>query len=267
MKRLRRTLGLLQRGSLWQLRAEHERAEHVAQLLDAELVLDRLNTCPVHDYAERLKSGAEPAANLFNRPQGAVGGRDREQARFGDHGHPVAGSPRRAGEGVQRRRAVDEHEIVVGLDVGERLFKLPNIADARMRPVEINGRRAPDHDVDLARTASGPAAGRYCRANDLFFRRSQYVCDVEVAGDINVHAGRNIRLGVKIDHERAHPPRERRRRQSKRDCCLTYSTLEGAHAENMHNKKPYLQYSERTQHPTTCVPDRRPISCADSVAA
>ena len=51
-----RTLRLLQRGALGQLRREHERTEHVAEFLDAELVLERLHAGTIHDDAERLEA-------------------------------------------------------------------------------------------------------------------------------------------------------------------------------------------------------------------
>ena len=83
----------------------------------------------VHDDAERLQPGGEAAADLLDRAQRAVGGGDREQAGLGDDGDAVARRPRGAGERVERRGAVDEHEVVVGLDVGEGLFELPDVAD------------------------------------------------------------------------------------------------------------------------------------------
>ena len=129
VQRLRGALRLLQRGALGQLRREHERPEHVAQLLDAELVLERLHARAVDDDAERLEARREAAADLLDRAQGAVGGGDREQAGLGDDGDAVARGPGGAGERVERRRAVDEHELVVVLDVGERLLELPDVAD------------------------------------------------------------------------------------------------------------------------------------------
>jgi hypothetical protein len=56
VERLGGALGLLQRGALGQLRAEHQRAEHVAQFLDPKLVLERLNASAVDDDPERLQA-------------------------------------------------------------------------------------------------------------------------------------------------------------------------------------------------------------------
>ena len=97
VQRLRRALRLLQRGALRQLRREHERPEHVAQLLDAELVLERLHARAVDDDAERLQAGGEAAADLLDRAQRAVGRGDREQAGLGDDGRPGRSPPTRCG--------------------------------------------------------------------------------------------------------------------------------------------------------------------------
>ncbi len=74
VERLGRTLCLLQRRTLRQLGAEHQRPEHVAQLLDAELVLERLHPCAVDDDAQRLQSRRQTAADLLDRAQRTVGG-------------------------------------------------------------------------------------------------------------------------------------------------------------------------------------------------
>ena len=58
VQRLRRALRLLQRRALGQLRAQNQGTEHVAQLLDAELVLERLRAHAVDDDAEGLEARA-----------------------------------------------------------------------------------------------------------------------------------------------------------------------------------------------------------------
>lgn len=98
---LGRALGLLQRRALGQLRREDERAEHVAQLLDAELVLDRLRSDAVDDDAERLQTRGEASADLLDRAKRAVGRGNGEQARFGHDHDAVAGRPRGAREGIE----------------------------------------------------------------------------------------------------------------------------------------------------------------------
>jgi len=138
VQRLGRALRLLQRGALGQLGAEHERAKHVSQLLDPELVLEGLHSGAVHDDTERLEPGGEAAADLFNGAQSAIGGGNREQARLGDDRDTVTRSPGGAGQCIERRRAVDEHEVVVGLDVGQCLLELPDLANARMRSIEVD---------------------------------------------------------------------------------------------------------------------------------
>jgi hypothetical protein len=234
-------LRLLQRGPLGQLRREHERAEHVAELLDAELVLERLHAGTVHDDAERLQAGGEPAADLLDRAEGPVGGGHREESGLGDDGHTVGRSPGGAGEGVQRRRAVDEDEVVVLLDVGEGLFELPDVADGRVRPVEVDGRGRSDHDVDLALGALRPPRGGDRLTDDLLLRVLEHVRHVEVAGDVDVEAGRDVRLRVEIHHQRAQSLGERGRSQAERHRRLADTTLEGAHAEYMHGEQRYRQ--------------------------
>ena len=59
-------LRLLQRDSFWQLRAQNEWAEHVAEFLNTELVLKRRRTGTVDDDAKRLETGAETTTNFFD---------------------------------------------------------------------------------------------------------------------------------------------------------------------------------------------------------
>ena len=146
----------------------------------------------------------------------------------------VAGRPRGARERVERRRAVDEHEVVVGLDVGESFFELPDVADARVRSVEVDGRRAADHDVDLAGAAFSPAAGRDRGAHDLLLGRGEHIGHVEVTGDMDVHAGRHIGLRVEIDDEGSKTAGEGRRGEPERHGRLSDAPLEGANAEYVH---------------------------------
>ena len=202
VQRLRGALSLLQRGALRKLRGEDERPEHVAQLLDAELVLDGLRAHAVHDDAERLQPRREAAADLLDRAEGAVGCGDGEQAGFGDDHDAVARRPRRAGQGVQRRRAVDQHEVVVGLDGCEGLFQLPHVADARVRPVEVDRRGAADEDIDRPGVHLRPAAGSDRLTDDLLLRVRQDVGDVESSGHLDVHPGGDVGLRVEVDDER-----------------------------------------------------------------
>ncbi len=101
VQRLGGTLSLLQRCALRQLRREDERTEHVTQLLDAELMFDGLRAHAVHDDAERLQPWGESAADLFDRAEGTVGCRDREEPGFGDDHDAVARRPRRSGQCIQ----------------------------------------------------------------------------------------------------------------------------------------------------------------------
>jgi len=233
-------LGLLQRGALRQLRREHERPEHVAQLLDAELVLERLHARAVHDDAEGLQARRDAAADLLDRAECAIGRRDGEQPGLGHDDDAVGCRPRRACERVERRRTVDEHELVLLLDVRERLLEFPDVADGGVRSVEVDRGRRSDEHVDRARTAAGPARRRDGRADDLLLGRGQHVGDVEVTGDVDVHAGRDIRLWVEVDHERRDTPCEGRRCEAERDRGLPHAPLEGADAQNVHEKPPYL---------------------------
>ena len=115
-------------------------------------------------------------------------------------------------KGVERGGAVDEHEIVVGLDVRERFLELPDLADARVRAVEVDGTRAADEHVNRAGAASCPAARRDRLTHGALLGRGENIGDCEMAGNLNVHAGGGVGLGVEIDHERAQTAREGRRR-------------------------------------------------------
>src|SRR5690606_34025614 len=153
------------------------------------------------------------------------------------------------GEGVEGRCTVDEYQVVVLLDVGQRFFQLPDVSDARMGPVEVDGRRAADHDVDLAGATLRPSARGDGGANDLLLGGGENIRHIQVSGDVDVHAGGDIGLRVKVDDKGAEALGEGRGDKSERDSGLSDSSLEGAHAENIHNKKPYLHYSQRTQSP------------------
>lgn len=201
VQRLGGTLRLLQRGALRQLRGEHEGPEHVAQLLDAELVLDGLGAHAVHDDAERLQTRGEAAADLLDRAKGTVGRGDGEQAGLGDDHDAVTRRPCRAGQRVQRRCAVDEHEVVVGLDGCERLFELPHVAHARVRTVEVDCGGAADEDIDRSWVHLRPAAGGDRLPDDLLLRVRQDVGDVETSGHLDVHPGGDVGLRVEVDDE------------------------------------------------------------------
>lgn len=203
------TLRLLERRTLGQLRTENERAEHVAQFLDPELVLHRLRTHPVDDDAEGLEARAEAATDLLDGAQRAVGGGHGEQAGLGDDDDPVTGRPRRAGEGVERGGAVDEHEVVVVLDVREGLFEFPDVTDRRVRSVEVDGGRAADEHVDRAGVGLGPPARGDRLTDRLLLGRSENVGNVQSTGEGDVHAGGHIGLGIEVDDESANAFGER----------------------------------------------------------
>lgn len=201
VERLGGTLSLLQRRTLRQLRGEDEGPEHVAQLLDAELVLDRLRAHAVHDDAERLQSRREPAADLLDRTEGAVGRCHGEEARFGDDHDAVARRPRGSGQCIQRWRAVDEDEVVVGFDGSEGLLELPHIADTRVRTVEVDRRGTADEYIDGSGVHLRPAAGGDRLTDDLLLRVRQDVGDVETSGHLDVHPGGDVGLRVEVDDE------------------------------------------------------------------
>ncbi len=203
MERLGGPLCLLQRRALGQLRGEDERTEHVAQLLDAELVLDRLRAHTVDHDAERLQARGETSTDLLDRTKSAVGGGDREEAGLGDDHHAVAGSPGSAGERVQRGRAVDEHQVVVCFDGCQRLFELPDVAHARVRSVEVDRGGASDQHVDGSGVHFGPAAGGDRLTDDLLLRVRQDIGDVEPTCHLDVHSGGHIGLRVEVDDERS----------------------------------------------------------------
>ncbi len=229
-----RTLRLLQRRALRKLGAENEGAKHVAEFLDAELVLKGLRTHAVDDDAERLQAGGEATADLLDGTQSAVCGGNGEQAGLGHDGNAVAGRPRRTREGIEGGRAVDEHQVVVGLDVGESLFEFPDVADARVRAVKVDGGGRTDEHVDLAGTPLRPPARRNGRANDLLLGGGEHIRDVEMTGDADVHARRHVRLRVKIDDEGTQTLGEGRGRKPERHRSLPYAPLEGADAEYVH---------------------------------
>lgn len=199
---LRGALGLLQRRALRKLGGEHERTEHVAEFLDAELVLDGLGAHAVHDDAERLESRRETAADLLDRAEGAVGCGDGEEAGLGDDHDAVTGSPCGAGQGVQGRCAVDEDEVVLGLDGREGLFQLPHVAHARVRAVEVDRGGAADEDIDRPGVHLRPPAGRDRLTDDLLLRVRQDIGDVESSGHLDVHPGGDVGLRVEVDDER-----------------------------------------------------------------
>ncbi len=203
MQRLRGPLRLLKRRALGKLGREHEGTEHVAQLLDAELVLDRLRTHAVHHDAERLEAGREPATDLLDRAQRAVRGCHGEETGLGDDHHAVARRPGGTGESVERRGAVDQDEVVVGLDGGQRLFELPDVAHAGVGAVEVDRRRAADQDVDGSGVHLRPAARGDRLADDLLLGVGQDIGDVESTGHLDVHPGGHIGLRVEVDDERS----------------------------------------------------------------
>ena len=167
-------------------------------------------------------------------PERAIGCGNGEQAGLGNDRHPIARRPRRPGQGIERRGGVDQHEVVVGLDVGERLLELPDVPDAGVRPVEVDGGRAPDHHVDLAGAAARPAARGDRGADDLLLGGGEDVGDVEMTGDADVETRRDIRLRVEIDDEGSQSAGEGSGGQAERHGGLPHSSLEGADAKNMH---------------------------------
>jgi hypothetical protein len=210
-------------------------------------VLERLHAGTIHDDAERLEAWGEPAADLLDRTERAIGRGHREQAGLRHDRHAVAGGPRRAGEGVQRRGAVDQHELVVGLHVREGLLELPDLADRRMGAVEVDRGRAPDHHIDgRLGIRSRPAARGDRRTDDLLLRRGEHIGDVQVAGHLDVHAGRDVGLRVEVDDEGPDAAREGRRRQSEGDGRLADTALQRTDAEYVHEQIRYLYYSGDT---------------------
>lgn len=234
VQRLRGTLGLLQRGALGQLRGEHERSEHVAKLLDAELVLDGLRAYAVHDDAEGLEPGRESPTDLLDGAEGAVGGGDGEQSGFRDHHDAVAGGPGGAGERVQGGSTVDEDEVVVGLDRGERLLELPHVTHARVRPVEVDRGGAPDQHIDGAGVDLRPSARGDRLSDDLLLRVRQDVGDVEPTCHLDVHPGGDVGLRVEVDDESPDAPSESRGGQPECHGRLADAPLERADAEYVH---------------------------------
>ncbi len=203
MERLGRTLCLLQRRALGQLRGEDERTEHVAQLLDAELVLDRLRAHAVDHDAERLQAWGETSTDLLDRAESTVGRGDGEEAGFGDDHHAVTRGPGCAGEGIQRGRAVDEDQVVVRLDGSQRLFELPDVAHARVRSVEVDRRGASDQHIDRSGVHLRPTAGGDRLTDDFLLRVRQDIGDVEPTCHLDVHSGGHIGLRVEVDDERS----------------------------------------------------------------
>ena len=62
--------------------------------------------------------------------------------------------------------------------------------------------------VDLAGASPGPPARRDRRAHDLLLRAGENIGDIEMPGDVDVHASRDVRLRIEVDHERAQTPGE-----------------------------------------------------------
>ena len=91
-----------------------------------------------------------------------------------------------------------------------------------------------DEDVDLARPARVHPLDGDRGADGLLLGRGEHVGDVEVAGDGDVHAGRDVGLRVEVDDERRQALREGGGGKAERHRGLTHSSLEGADAENMH---------------------------------
>ena len=82
--------------------------------------------------------------------------------------------------------------------------------------------------------------GRDRRADDLLLRDGEHIGDVEVAGDLDVHAGRDIGLRVEVDDEGPDAAGEGRGGQSERHGGLADPALEGADAEYVHKQIRYL---------------------------
>ena len=55
-----------------------------------------------------------------------------------------------------------------------------------------------------------------------------------MTGDLNVHSGRDIRLGIEVDDKGAHTVREGSRSETKGHRGFAYSSLEGADAKYVH---------------------------------
>lgn len=135
--------------------------------------------------------------------------------------------------------AVDEDEVVIGLDRRQRLFELPDVTHARVRPVEVDGGRAADQDIDRPGVDLRPPARRDRLSDDLLFGVSEDVGDIESTGHLDIHAGRDIRLRVEVDDEGPDAPSECRGGKPERHGGLSDPALEGADAEYVHNRLRY----------------------------
>lgn len=233
-------LCLLESGALRQLGGEHEGTEHVPQLLDAELVLERLGPHAVHDDAEGLEARRETAADLLDGPQRTVGGGDGEQTGLRHDAHAITRGPRCTRQSIEGRRTIDEDEVILRLDVRERLLELPDVTDRGVRSVEVDRRGAADHDVDSAGVRLRPPGRSDRLTHRLLLGRGEDIGDAQPAGQRDVHAGRHVGLRVEVDDERPDALRERRGGQTEADGGLADASLEAAHAEYMHNQIRYL---------------------------
>src|SRR5690606_11974284 len=91
-----------------------------------------------------------------------------------------------------------------------------------------------DEQIDRARMHLRPPTGRDRLADDLLLGVLQHVGDVQPAGDLNVHAGGDVRLGVEIDHEGADAAGEGGGSETESHGRLPDASFEGADAEYVH---------------------------------
>ncbi len=110
-----------------------------------------------------------------------------------------------------------------------------------MRSVEVDrGRAADQRRRSCSERPSAQPLGAIAERDDLLLGRGEHIGDVEVPGDLDVHAGRDVGLRVEVDDEGREAAREGRRRQSERHGGLADAALEGADAEYVHEQIRYL---------------------------
>jgi len=167
-------------------------AKHLAHLIDSELVLDGLWSDPVDHHSERSETRRDSALQLAHGPERSLRRSHGEQTGLRDDEDPVARCPRHAGQAVERRWTVNQHQVVVSFDLGEDLFHPPNLAFSEHRGVELHRGRGAQHEVDRAAVVSGPTRGQNRLPNRLALGVTEDMGHGQVVAHHHIETGRSV---------------------------------------------------------------------------
>ncbi len=242
-----RPLGLLDRGPVGDGRLEDLVAVGRRQLVHPEPVLGGVRAQLVDQDARRPQPQVV-ALDEVDGLQRRLRALEREQRRLGDDERVVGGGQRVAREPAQRRRCVDEDEVVAA----EAAHRDPQLQRRTSRPVTTLWRSS---RVSAAMTSTdGPQPLRAtawvsspdARVGQHVGRREAHLGRVE--------DGRGVALRVEVDDEGTDAPLPGRAGEPEDDRGLAHPALEAHHADDEHGPE---SASGRWARPTNRGADRR----------